>query len=173
MQQGNENPYQAPASIVADAPMERVLVDAGKWRRFFKWVLDYIAIIGVVVIMTILAVLAGGDGALQWVEDMGFWQEKLLGIGALFAYYTVMEGMFGLTFGKLVTRTRVVDEHGAPPTWRQAVLRSLARMIPFEPFSLLFSEDGVTRGWHDRLPRTRVVLRTPVSPAGKQASVAA
>ena len=36
---------------------------------------------------------------------------------------------------------------------------SLARLIPFEAFSVLLSEDGAARGWHDRLPRTRVVMR--------------
>lgn len=173
MQPVDENPYQAPASLVADVAMGGVLVDAGKWRRFFNWILDYIAILCVFMVLMIVAVIAGGDAVVQWIDGMGFWQQQLLGFGALIGYYTVMEGMFGLTFGKLITRTRVVDEQGASPTWRQALLRSLARMIPFEPFSLLFSEDGVARGWHDRWPRTRVVLRTPASSAGKRASVIA
>ena len=173
MQQGDENPYQAPASLVADVPMGGVLVDAGKWRRLFNWILDHIAIMGVVVIFTIIFIVVGGDAALLWVDNMGFWEEQLLGMGSLLTYYTLMEGMFGVTLGKLITRTRVVNEQGAPPTWRQAALRTLTRMIPFEPFSLLFSDDGVARGWHDRWPRTRVVLRTPASSAGKQASVVA
>ena len=71
-------------------------------------------------------------------------------------------GVFGvhrMYMGKWITGTRVVDERGDPPSWRQACLRSLARLIPFEAFSVLFSEDGMARGWHDSLPRTRVVIR--------------
>ena len=78
-----------------------------------------------------------------------------------------MEGLFGATVGKWVTRTRVVDERGLPPSWRTAFLRSLARFIPFEPLSLLFAGADDPRGWHDRMPGTRVVLRRPASrPAG-------
>lgn len=160
-----DNPYRSPASAVAEVHPAQAMVDAGKWRRLFNWMLDYVAILLVVFVSTIFAFLVGGEGALAWIEGMGFWQEQLLGIAALMAYYIVMEGLFGLTIGKWLTGTRVVDEGGGPPTWRQAVLRSLARLIPFEPFSLLFSEDGVARGWHDRLPRTRVVMRKSTRPS--------
>ena len=156
----DDNPYRSPASAVAEVHAAQAMVDAGKWRRFFNLVLDQIAIIVVVFAMTLIAVVAGGDAALEWIEGMGFWREQLLGIGLMVAYYSVMEGLFGLTIGKWITGTRVVDERGGPPSWRQAVLRSLARLIPFEAFSVLFGEDGAVRGWHDSLPRTRVVMRS-------------
>lgn len=124
------------------------------------------AFLAIVFVVAIIAALVGGDGASKWIAGMGFWQEQLLGIGMFLAYYIVMEGLFGLTIGKWITGTRVVDERGGPPTWRQVVLRSLARLIPFEAFSLLFSEDGVARGWHDRLPRTRVVMRRSLHATG-------
>lgn len=153
--QDDDNPYRSPASAVAEVRVAQALVDAGKWRRFFNWVVDYIAIFAIVFV----AMVAGGDAAVEWIEAMGFWQEQMLGMAVLLAYYTAMEGLFGLTLGKWITGTRVVDERGDPPSWRQACLRSLARLIPFEAFSVLFSEDGMARGWHDSLPRTRVVIR--------------
>lgn len=167
MQADDDNPYRSPASAVADVHVGHGLVDAGKWRRFFNLLLDYIAIMLVVFVSTLVAVVAGGDGAVRWMEGAGALPVLLLRIAVLLAYYIAMEGLFGLTIGKWITGTRVVDEHGAPPTWRQATLRSLARLIPFEPFSVLFSDDGVARGWHDSLPRTRVVMRRSLhSPDG-------
>lgn len=171
--QVDEDPYRRPTSAVAEVHAAQALVDAGNWRRFFNWLLDYIVILAGVFMSTVVAVVAGGDGAVAWIEGMNFWQEQLLGIGVLMAYYTLMEGLLGLTVGKWLTGTRVVDEGGGAPTWRQAALRSLARLIPFEPFSLLFSEDGIARGWHDRLPRTRVVMRSSLQPAGGRGRVVA
>ena len=171
MQADDDNPYRSPASVVAEVHVAQSMVDAGKWRRFFNLVLDYIAMLVIFVVMVAIAVLAGGESAVAWVDGIGFWEERLLGIGLLVVYYIVMEGMFGLTIGKLITGTRVVDEQGGPPTWRQAVLRSLARLIPFEAFSVLFSDDGVARGWHDSLPRTRVVMRSSLHPTGRPTRV--
>ena len=166
MQGEDDNPYRRPASAVAEVHATHAMVDAGKWRRFFNWMLDYITMWVIFMVLVAAVILAGGENAVAWVDGIGFWEEQLLGIGLLVAYYIVMEGLFGLTFGKWLTGTRVVDEGGGPPTWRQAVLRSLARLIPFEPFSVLFSEDGVDRGWHDRLPRTRVVMRNSLHSTG-------
>lgn len=171
MHADDDNPYRSPASTVADVHVAQAIVDAGKWRRFFNWVLDYIAILVIVMVMAIVAVIAGGEGVVRWMDGMGALQELLLRIAVLLTYYIVMEGMFGLTIGKLITGTRVVDEQGGPPTWRQAVLRSLARLIPFEPFSVLFGDDGVARGWHDSLPRTRVVMRSSQHPTGRPTRV--
>lgn len=166
MHADDDNPYRSPASAVAEVHVAQTLIDAGKWRRFFNLLLDYIALMVVVFAATFIAAIIGGNATLQWIEAMNFWQEQLLGIGMLLAYYIAMEGLFGLTVGKWITGTRVVDERGGPASWRQVVLRSLARLIPFEAFSLLFSEDGVARGWHDRLPRTRVVLRRSLHATG-------
>ena len=171
MQADDDNPYRSPASVVAEVHVAQSMVDAGKWRRFFNLVLDYIAILLIVFVSTIVAIIAGGEGVVRWMDGMGAWQELLLRIAVLLAYYIVMEGMFGLTIGKWITCTRVVDERGGPPTWRQAVLRSLARLIPFEAFSVLFSDDGVARGWHDSLPRTRVVMRSSLHPTGRPTRV--
>lgn len=73
-----------------------------------------------------------------------------------FAYYVPMEGIFGVTLGKLVTSTRVVDVQGRPPSWAQVLGRTAARQIPFEPFTIFFSGARVA-AWHDRLPKTLVV----------------
>jgi uncharacterized RDD family membrane protein YckC len=75
-------------------------------------------------------------------------------------YYVVLEGLLGISIGKLATGTRVVDGHGRAPSLRTAFVRTLCRFIPFEPLSLAFSPDDRTRGWHDTLSRTCVVRRS-------------
>jgi uncharacterized RDD family membrane protein YckC len=68
-------------------------------------------------------------------------------------YYTICEKAFkGYTLGKLITGSRAIREDGKELTFKNALLRSLSRMVPFEPFSAL----GGTP-WHDSWTNTRVV----------------
>ena len=100
----------------------------------------------------------GGEAALARMENGGFLFNLLFNISGILLFYIPLEGFFGLTIGKLVTGTRVVDARGGRPTLGQAFLRTLGRLIPFEPLSVLFAdEDG--RGWHDALPDTFVVRK--------------
>ncbi|HEY4334693.1 MAG TPA: RDD family protein, partial [Puia sp.] len=60
----------------------------------------------------------------------------------------------GKTLGKLITGTRAVNEDGSFITFKTALLRSLSRMVPFEPFSA-FGDPSYP--WHDRWTRTYVI----------------
>jgi uncharacterized RDD family membrane protein YckC len=69
-------------------------------------------------------------------------------------YYSFCEKVFrGYTLGKLITGTRAVREDGSELTWKDAFLRSLSRLVPFEPFSI-WSGDGL---WHDTWTKTTVI----------------
>jgi uncharacterized RDD family membrane protein YckC len=68
-------------------------------------------------------------------------------------YYFLFEHFFQKTPGKFLTKTIVIDVYGKKPETRTLILRSLIRMVPFEPFSCLSD-----RGWHDRWSETWVVL---------------
>jgi uncharacterized RDD family membrane protein YckC len=69
-------------------------------------------------------------------------------------YYTLCEKAFkGKTLGKLITGTKAVQEDGSALSWKAALLRSLCRMIPFEPLSIWFGS-GL---WHDTWTKTRVI----------------
>jgi uncharacterized RDD family membrane protein YckC len=61
--------------------------------------------------------------------------------------------LFARTVGKFITQTIVVDEHGEKPHHETILIRSLCRLIPFNPFSVLF----LGRGWHDSISKTYVV----------------
>lgn len=67
-------------------------------------------------------------------------------------YYTFFETLFSQTPGKMVTRCKVVTELGEKPMFMSILIRSFARLIPFEAFSFFTAS-----GWHDRLSETRVV----------------
>ena len=72
------------------------------------------------------------------------------------AYYVVLEGLTGMTLGKMVMGTKVVNESGASPSFGQILGRSFCRLIPFEVFSFLGNK-GFPIGWHDSIPKTRVI----------------
>ena len=67
-------------------------------------------------------------------------------------YYTLCEKLFnGRTLGKLITGTKAVRLDGSPLTFRNALLRSLSRLVPFEPLS------GFGTPWHDSWTDTTVI----------------
>ena len=70
-------------------------------------------------------------------------------------YYLLFEGIWQSTPGKWITGTKVVRRDGRKPHFGQILGRTLARIIPFEPFSFLTNPHPL--GWHDRLSRTLVV----------------
>ncbi len=167
------DPYTAPsAALGRDAHPPLPIHHAGRWRRLFNWLIDRAAImvLGVVVFGPLYGFAPAWVG--DWLDGLSRTQEYLLGLPIYVGYYAAMEGLFGITLGKLCTGTRVVDERGHPIVFRHALLRSLCRLIPFDAFSVLMSDDVAIRAWHDSLARTHVVLRRgavaaeTASPAG-------
>lgn len=149
-----ENPYRAPQShIQAPNPVAFASgrpIPAGKWLRFFNFVIDRIGAIG-------FGFLVGlGIGASGWKDGLDFIIEHEIVAGLLIAlaYYVIFEGLTGRTLGKLITGTKVVNERGEKPSFGQILGRSFSRFIPFDALSF-FADDG--RGWHDSVPGTYVV----------------
>lgn len=83
-------------------------------------------------------------------------QDYVFGIILFFLYYILQEAIYGRTLGKVITGTKVVNENGSPISFGQALVRTLCRLIPFEPFSF-FGGKGHPVGWHDRIAKTRVI----------------
>ena len=68
-------------------------------------------------------------------------------------YYTICEKAFrGYTLGKLITGTRAIHNDGRELLFTDALLRTLSRMVPLEPFSGFGAQP-----WHDSWTRTRVI----------------
>ncbi|MDF3067611.1 MAG: hypothetical protein K0R38_3212 [Polyangiaceae bacterium] len=140
------NPYQAPSAdvepfvgSVAGAPQ------ASRAVRFANLLIDGVC-------RSIIGAVAAVMGAAT--DNAGL--SLALSLGSMVGFYLFFEGMFQATPGKFITRTRVVDLDGNKPGFGQILGRTLARFVPFEPFSFFSSTKD---GWHDRWSGTRVVQR--------------
>lgn len=96
------------------------------------------------------------DYAEHILDEKNTWDLFLLGYAvAIFnylLYYTICEKAFrGYTLGKLVSGTRAIREDGKELTFKNALLRSLCRLVPFEVFS------GFGKPWHDSWTNTTVI----------------
>ena len=58
------------------------------------------------------------------------------------------------TIGKFVTGTKAVNTDGSKMEPKTILLRSLCRIVPFEPFSAL---GNPSRPWHDKWSKTYVI----------------
>jgi len=148
-----ENPYAAP--LAADAPplepQKADFVPASQGKRFANLLIDSMAMfVFLFVIGMVLAMVGGADPDEPSSRLLDYLINILIGT----TYYTLLEGFTGKSLGKLITGTKVVDANGNPPTFGIALLRSICRYIPFEPFSFLSSD---ARGWHDSITKTWVV----------------
>ncbi len=77
----------------------------------------------------------------------------ILGYFNYLVYYTFSEAAFkGYTLGKLLTGTKAIRNDGGSITFKDAILRSLCRIVPFEVFSGLGDEP-----WHDAWTKTTVI----------------
>jgi len=154
----SSNPYAAPRQDDAADPRIAWLRPAPRRQRFVNYVID-------LVVFLIACFMAGGffgfvDGLtgtdLLALLD-GPTGGRVFGATAYVLFYLAFELSLGQTPGKMATATRIVTEEGGKPTAGQLLTRCVARLIPFEPFSVL-TKDGVM--WHDSLSKTRVVCDT-------------
>lgn len=77
----------------------------------------------------------------------------IIGVFNYTIYYTLCEKLFkGYTLGKLITGTRAIKNDGSELTFKDAILRSLSRLVPFEPFSGFGGHP-----WHDQWTNTMVI----------------
>jgi uncharacterized RDD family membrane protein YckC len=152
----NLNPYEPPnSSLIVDEMRDRTPLDLVKsGTRFANFFIDHLLLFAVQFCFGVsVALIFGAKGTAHLQSGC---TANLYAILFALAYYTFMEYKFGFTLGKLVTKTRVVNESGGRPTFSQVLGRSFSRYIPFEPLSCFGSE---SRGWHDSLPKTFVVKR--------------
>lgn len=70
-------------------------------------------------------------------------------------YYVFFEYKWQKTIGKYLTKTIVIDEYGNKPDFKSIMIRSFARLVPFEFISCL--GDPYSYGWHDKWSNTWVV----------------
>ncbi len=153
----SDNPYASPltsgggAENAFDTAIDQ-MVPATRGRRFVNFVIDQV--VGRVVVVIIFIVMSLAFDLADWFANMSTGMDFLLSTSLFLSFYFVQEAFFGRTIGKLITGTVVVNATGGRPTVPQVLGRTLARIIPFEPFSALGTPPTP---WHDSLSKTRVV----------------
>ena len=142
-------------SLLTD--LETRLVRASTGQRFVNYLIDLI-IYDVVVRFVIDPLVASGN---YFIYSQFYNTTVLILINQVFffvlytSYMFLLETIFkGRSIGKFVTGTRAVNEDGSYISTKTALLRSLCRIVPFEPLSALGS---LPRPWHDRWTHTYVV----------------
>jgi uncharacterized RDD family membrane protein YckC len=135
---------------------------ASRKHRFFNLIIDLFSIV-IFYFITIIIVALGfrlldlmfrDINVILYLRDL---QDKLFGFLLFFspfAYYSLCEAFWGKTFGKVITKTKVINRDGSEIGLGKAILRTLCRLIPFEYLSY-FEEERT--GWHDRFTKTIVI----------------
>ncbi|HEX7902425.1 MAG TPA: RDD family protein [Chitinophagaceae bacterium] len=157
----NENVQAEPQSELFESYQE--YTDASQGSRFINYLVDNLFMQFVLsygsgyVVGYLLSVIApdflykiteGGESSGNVILF-----SLILAYFNYFIYYTICEAAFkGYTLGKLISGTKAIREDGEPLTFKDAILRSLSRLVPFEPFSALGG-----RPWHDKWTNTRVI----------------
>jgi len=142
--------------------LENQYQEASLGQRFLNFVIDNLLMrygLSTITGYLVLSLIETMDPEMIWklVEGTSQWVfflvSYLIGVFNYITYYTFCEKLFkGYTLGKLITGSRAIREDGTELTFRDAILRSLVRIIPFEVFSAF----GV-RPWHDQWTKTVVI----------------
>jgi uncharacterized RDD family membrane protein YckC len=126
---------------------------ASAGQRFVNYLIDIIIFYVLMFIVGIFIGIAAVAGVASTESITITILTYVFAIAFFLLYYTLLEGSKGKTLGKLVSKTKVVTEDGTPMTYNKAFVRSLSRLVPFEPLSVFF---GV-KMWHDQWTNTMVV----------------
>lgn len=155
---------QNQSDLLQDVHQEMNYVDPVHWSvRFINYIVDQV-VMGIIINggkqAYKLVLTSKGENYLDHAifhEDMsGLMAGLWLSLAITFSYYIIMEAATkGRTLGKLTTGTIAITQDGTPFTFKHALLRTLCRFIPFEPFSAF----GYMP-WHDSVTKTVVVKKT-------------
>ena len=151
---------QTDLNILSDIEQDFALERASVGIRFANLLIDMVFFYGIMLlvgaVLGIIFLATGIDINTSFLvrEDIGSKSlQYLLSYATYLSLYTLLEGAAnGKTLGKLITGTRALREDGSKLSWKDAFLRSLCRIIPFEAFSAFGGNP-----WHDRWTNTIVV----------------
>ncbi len=134
---------------------------ANKGLRLGNYLIDVVVILlSIFALSTVFLLVAdviGYDAGpiMTYIDKMNKLEEHLFGQLFTIPYYIFMEVMTGRTIGKYLTGTIVVDHEGNKPNLETIIKRSFSRAIPFNGLSFLGEK---SRGWHDSISETYVVI---------------
>ncbi|TAJ12516.1 RDD family protein [Marinilabiliaceae bacterium JC017] len=124
---------------------------ASKSTRLLNHILDSIFVL-ILAFWVFTFLSAAGHN--EWLESP---YSLIISLLTNLFYYTFFESLIGQTPGKVITGTVVINKHGVRPEFGDCMIRTLSRLVPFEPISFL--GDNST-GWHDAWTETQVVKKS-------------
>lgn len=152
-----------PSSPEADLFEEGEFIEyteASTGQRFLNYLVDTLLMRYVVsygssyMLVHLLLAVSPQTAYALFGENGSLWAVYLIALTNHLVYYTFCEKFFrGHTLGKLISGTRVIREDGEELTFKDAFLRSLSRLVPFEALSIWFG-NGM---WHDVWTKTKVI----------------
>ena len=135
--------------------------EATTGQRFLNWLIDNLLMrFGLSIATGSIVGFILAYAAPDYIERLSFDPNSfdlillgvIIGYFNYIVYYTFCEKLFrGYTLGKLITGTRAIRQDGNELTFKDALLRSLSRIVPFEVFS------GFGYPWHDQWTKTIVI----------------
>ena len=135
------------------------LVQAGSGKRFANYIIDliifYIAIFALSFTFAMIS-----PAFVDWFNNddnsAGFaLLDRLVGLILYGLFMGLIESLTkGRSLGKLITRTKAVNQDGTTISAGTAFLRGLCRAVPFDAFSALGSPSFP---WHDKWTKTFVI----------------
>ena len=164
MENINELSHDQPDFLAEEAENLNQFVYATQGQRFLNFLIDNLLMRFGLTYLTGMAIgfllaLASPEFINEIVSSNGGFSGGLILLSLLISYlnyivyYTICEKLFkGYTLGKVITGTRAIRQDGGELTFKNALLRSLSRCVPFEQFSG-FS----TLTWHDSWTDTMVI----------------
>lgn len=141
----------------ADELLAEPLIPATRTKRFLNLLIDTVFFYIFMITIGVVAVLINPE-AMDSLAQTNPLIDRLISTLLFVGYYVVFETWLGKTPGKMITKTRVVDEEGQQPGFKTILGRSFARIIPFDAFTF-FKETPI--GMHDRIAHTLVIDDRP------------
>ncbi len=133
--------------------------------RFVAVLIDsiIIGIIGSIVALPLPGVMVNQETQAISIPTT-YWIGVIIELIIAFLYFTVLEGRYGQTLGKIALKLKVLKEDGSPISYGDAAIRTILRVIDEIPFIvpyllgaiLIWSSDKKQR-LGDRIARTVVV----------------
>lgn len=162
-----EPEYGFDDKILDDLFSEQVpLKVASKEQRFVNFMFDQFIMF--IIFFFLFALMGGlisffeginGSSSLSSGQDLIVFFFFLFCLSTYVNYYIFFEYFAdGKTLGKRITGTKVVKKDGSDPSFKDILVRTLCRYLPFEVLSFLGASPD---GWHDRISETIVVIDTP------------
>jgi uncharacterized RDD family membrane protein YckC len=129
---------------------------ASKGARFGAWVIDYLILVAVSVVISLVTVFSMMQRPTGQVGT-GFLILQILPLIFWLVYEALMIQLFGQTVGKIAVNVRVVNIDGSKITagqsWIRALVKTVLSIISFIPIFFTRQRTGL----HDMAARTRVI----------------